>query len=83
MDLVTGPSGLHRNSPQELNISSIRVFDQVRDPEIPITLRPRIVYPENIPKINSNKLDQIDIFKKIFPVCSSYFHKSGSSVLGW
>ena len=38
--LLTGPSGLHRNSPHELNISSIRVFDQIRDPEIPIILRP-------------------------------------------
>ena len=37
---LTGPSGLHRNSPQGLNTSSIRVFDQIRDPEIPITLRP-------------------------------------------
>ena len=37
---LTGPSGLHRNSPQGLNVSSIRVFDQIRDPEIPITLRP-------------------------------------------
>ena len=36
---LTGPSGLYRNSPQGLNISSIRVFDQMRDPEIPITLR--------------------------------------------
>ena len=40
---LTGPSGLHRNSPQELNISSISVFNQNRDPEIPITLRPVIV----------------------------------------
>ena len=38
---LTGPSGLHRNSPQGLNISSIRVFDQIRDPEIQITLRLR------------------------------------------
>ena len=38
---LTGPTGLHRNSPQGLNISSIRVFDQIRDLEIPITLRPR------------------------------------------
>ena len=38
---LTGSSRLHRNSPQRLNISSIRVFDQIRDPEIPITLRPR------------------------------------------
>ena len=37
--LLTGPSRLHRNSSQGLNISSIRVFDQIRDPEIPITLR--------------------------------------------
>ena len=37
---LTGPSGLHRNLPQGLNIGSIRVFDQIRDLEIPITLRP-------------------------------------------
>ena len=37
---LTGPSGLHRYSPQGLNINSIRVFDWIRDPEIPITLRP-------------------------------------------
>ena len=36
---LTGPSGLHRNSPQGLNVSSIRVFDQIRYPEILITLR--------------------------------------------
>ena len=35
---LTGPSGLHQNSPQGLNISSIRVFNQIRDPEIPIIL---------------------------------------------
>ena len=35
---LTEPSGLHRNSSQGLNISSIKVFDQIRDPEIPITL---------------------------------------------
>ena len=28
---LTWPCGLHRNSPQGLNISSIRVFDQIRD----------------------------------------------------
>ena len=33
---LTGPSGLYQNSSQGLNISSIRDFDQVRDPEIPI-----------------------------------------------
>ena len=38
----TGPSGLHRKSPQGLNISFIRgFFYQIRDPEISITLRPR------------------------------------------
>ena len=37
---LAGPSRLHRNSPLGLNISSIGVFDQVRDPEIPITHRP-------------------------------------------
>ena len=35
---LTGPSGFHRNSPQGLNINSIRVYDQIRDPDIPITL---------------------------------------------
>ena len=30
---LTGPSRLHQNSPQGLNISSIRVFDQIRDLE--------------------------------------------------
>ena len=35
---LTELSGLHRNSSQGLNISSIRVSDQIRDPEIPITL---------------------------------------------
>ena len=41
---LTGPSGLHQNSLQGLNISSIMVFDQIRDPEIPITLRPHCKY---------------------------------------
>ena len=31
---LTGPSGLHRNSPQWLNISSIRVFDQIRHQKV-------------------------------------------------
>ena len=37
---LTRPSGFHRNSPQGLNISSIRFSDQIRDPKTPITLRP-------------------------------------------
>ena len=40
---LTGPSRLHQNSPQGLNISSIKVFDQIRDPEIPITQRLTLV----------------------------------------
>ena len=39
MDLANWAYGLLRNSPQGLNISSIRVFDLIRDQEIPITLR--------------------------------------------
>ena len=42
---LTGPSRLHRNSPQGLNIGSIRVFDQIRDPEIPMNLRPLYMKP--------------------------------------
>ena len=38
---LTGPYRPHRNSPQGLNIGSNRVFDQIRDPEIPINLRPQ------------------------------------------
>ena len=41
---LAGSSGLHRNSPQGINISSIRVFEQIKDPKIPITLRPQSIY---------------------------------------
>ena len=37
-DLANCPPGLLRNSPQRLNISSMRAFDRIRDPEIPIAL---------------------------------------------
>ena len=37
---LTGPSGFHRNSLLGLNISSITVFGQIRDPEIPISFCP-------------------------------------------
>ena len=37
---LTWPSRLHRNSPHGLNVSSIRIFDQIRDPEIPTPLLP-------------------------------------------
>ena len=37
---LTGFSGFHRNSPQRLNISFSRIFDLVRDPEIPMTFLP-------------------------------------------
>ena len=39
MDLANWSSGLQRNSPQGLNINSIRVSDLIRDPEITIILR--------------------------------------------
>ena len=35
MDLANWDSGLHRNSPHGLNISSLRISDQIRDLEIP------------------------------------------------
>ena len=45
MDLAKWPLRTsHRNSPQGLNISSIRVFDQTKDPAIPISHRPHIYY---------------------------------------
>ena len=47
------PSGLHRNSPNGLNISSIRVFGHIRDPEIPITLHPT---PNIIRNLKSRRL---------------------------
>ena len=40
---LVGPSGLHWNSSQGLNISSIRVFDQIRGPKIPIILCPLLI----------------------------------------
>ena len=49
VDWLTGSSGLHRNSPQGLNISSIRGFDQIRDPEIPITfVHPPPIYSRGL-----------------------------------
>ena len=49
---LSGPSGLNRNSPQGLNISSTRDFDQIRDPEIPITLCPPPHYVHVLININ-------------------------------
>ena len=40
---LTGPSGLHKNSPKGLNISSIGIFYQIKYPEIQIILRPQSV----------------------------------------
>ena len=40
---VTKPSGLHRNSPQGLKISSRRVFDQIRDPNHPSPPLPQLI----------------------------------------
>ena len=45
---LTGSSGLHGNSPQGLNIGSIRVFDKIRDLEVSITLRPLSLYIYNL-----------------------------------
>ena len=50
---ITEPSGFHRNSPQGLNISSIRVFDQIRDTEIPINLRPLLEHKIKNPSFHS------------------------------
>ena len=61
---LTGPSGLHRNSPQGLNIGSIRVFDLIRDPEIPINLRPP---PPSRYKITN-------YFSEEYKACSSALH---------
>ena len=40
VDSLTGPSGLQRNSPQGLNISSISVFDQIRYPKSQLPFAP-------------------------------------------
>ena len=40
---------------RSLNISSIRIFDQIRDPEIPITLRPHTY----IYRLSQNSTDKI------------------------
>ena len=53
---LTGPSGLHQNSPQGLNISSIRGFDQIRDPEIPVTLRLQSLQSSSMKLIQRNSI---------------------------
>ena len=40
---VTGPSRRHRKSPQGLNISSIKVFNRIRYPDISIILCPLFI----------------------------------------
>ena len=45
----------HRNSPQGLNVSSMRVFDQIRDPKNPITLL--FINNNNNNNDNNNKND--------------------------
>ena len=42
-DLVNRALRTSQNSSQGLNINSISVFDQIRDPEIPITIRPLFI----------------------------------------
>ena len=46
--LLTGSSELDRNSPEGLNISSIRVFDQIRDQEIQAHFAPICRFINNI-----------------------------------
>ena len=41
---LTGPSRLERNLPHGINMSSIRVFDQMRDLKFTITLRSRWLF---------------------------------------
>ena len=54
---LSGPSGLHRNSPQGLNISSIRVFDQIRDPESQSPFTPFLLQLSKAPEnLNQKKL---------------------------
>ena len=60
---LTGPSGLHRNSPQGLNISSITVFDQIRDPEIPITFFPLYIHSRTINTLTNLKVNCKHNFK--------------------
>ena len=67
---LTGPSGFHRNSPPGLNIISIRVFDQIRDPEILITLRPIAISKINKWKIMTTFgwfLDRLP--KRVYLIC--------------
>ena len=45
---LTGSSGRYRNSSQGLNISSFRVFEQIRDPETPITLRLQCTFSQEL-----------------------------------
>ena len=65
---LTGPSGLHRNSSQGLNISSIMVFDQTRYLEIPNTLS---VMPLLI-MFSWSKYGTVMYYDKIFYMNISY-----------
>ena len=67
---LTGSSGLNRNSPQGLNISSIRVFYQIRDLEIPITLRPLTIY-------NHHNFTKITRYDENLQEKYSYWRKKG------
>ena len=60
---LTGPSGLHRNSSQWLNICFIRVFDQIRDPEIPIILCPHHI------SLSFKQRKKCVCFKTAWPKC--------------
>ena len=70
--LLTGPSGLHGNSPQGLNNSSIGVFDQIRDPEIPITSPSRPpIYSRRLKYLNSICFNSfLNLYVTLITLCS-------------
>ena len=62
MDLASWALRTSSNFTTEVKYSSIRVFDQIRNPEIPITLRPsnfftKDIIPEYVCELNANKAE--------------------------
>ena len=83
---LNGPSGLHRNSPQGLNIRSVRVFDLIRDPEIPIILRPHLIYnPEKKNRWNSKIVSILFSIHDISITLLHYFRnfRFSDKILTW
>ena len=81
MDLANLALQTSRNLPQGLNISSIRVYHQIRDPEIPINLRPPL--PIRVPNLSlgvagvsyGGNVGIFLVFSPGFPVSSISFHQ--------